>query len=161
MKILTGAMVLAVMTSLAGAGELENVQVSGALRALNLSAARSVSVPAPSQELYIKAKPGSVAAWVTAVKKAYQESLDAGADLPGAALVELPAAARRQLQEDTARYWPDYPSVAYKLVVYGETAYVIDNHNDTYVLVTIFDAAGARIASGSLDERNGKFTWNR
>ncbi|MEI7529154.1 MAG: hypothetical protein WCK76_09430 [Elusimicrobiota bacterium] len=160
MKISTGAMVLMLMTSFAGAGEMENVYMSGNFGALDLSAARTAGVPAPSQELYNKAKPGSIAAWVDAVKKAYVESLDAGADLPEAALLELPAAARRQLQKDTARYWPNSPSVAYKLVAQGEPAYVLSNHNDTFVGVTIYDAAGARIASGSLDERNGKFSWD-
>ncbi|OGS13502.1 MAG: hypothetical protein A2234_10360 [Elusimicrobia bacterium RIFOXYA2_FULL_58_8] len=92
------------------------------------------------------------AAWILAVKKAYL-SCPQGA-LPPAMAAELPLAAAQQMQWDSSTY----PSKAYKIVLDGRAAFVIENDNFDALYVNIFDEAGAHIAYGGFDE-NYDFYW--
>lgn len=108
--------------------------------------------PQPGPQIAVPAARAQSAAWLAEVKRVYVTTPIGG--LPLAQLSELPAAALQQLREDAQVY----PSMAYKIVVDGQTAYVIENDNLDALYVNIFDAAGAHIAFGGFDE-NYDFWW--
>lgn len=156
-KILSMVIVLS-SVGLACAGELETAAAKG-LTGIELPALKGIEVPAPE----LKAVKPNPASWVRAVKGAY-EKLNEGNDgvhgLPGVEAWELPAGARKQLENDNKAWGPDYPSTAHAMKVQGKTVYIIQNENDGGMFVNIFDENGKKIAGGSCGE-SGTFGWSK
>jgi hypothetical protein len=89
--------------------------------------------------------------WAEAAKAAYEAELDKGGLVDYADLKELPPGARRQLEAELASLpqGPGNESQAFKLLVDGRTAFVIQSyiHDDT-LRVHLFNAAGVLVARG-------------
>lgn len=153
MKNLTAVLFFIVCPGLACAGSLEGFAIAAPLANFDFAALLPLpGLPLPKNE---PAAPGADAPspeWIRAVKKAYL-SCPQG-NLPPAELAELPAAALQQLQWDATAY----PSKAYKILVDGRPAFVIENDNLDALYVNIFDGNGAHIAYGGFDE-NYDFCW--
>ena len=101
------------------------------------------------------------AAFTKAVEDAYNQIrwVDNNlGSLPVAKPSELPAAAKKQIQDDKKAN-PGYPSTPYKMTVQGRIVYVIENDNDGGMFVNIYDAGGAFIAYGYNSE-SSDFAWN-
>ncbi len=99
--------------------------------------------------------------WVKAVKKEYLRLFNEGnlGTLPVAKISELPADAKQQLKADNTAWGPEYPSIPYKMVLQGMTAFIIHNENDDGMFVAIFDKRGNYIAAGFRDN-GGTFAWD-
>lgn len=153
MKNLIAALLFAAPAGLARAGSLERLALSAPLANFSAAALPAVpGLPLPRREPAGLKAAAAAPEWIKAVKKAYLACPQG--NLPPAEAAELPAAAQQQLQWDGATY----PSKAYKLVVDGRAAYVIENDNLDALYVNIFDEDGAHIAYGGFDE-NYDFYW--
>lgn len=152
MKKLIFAVFIAAAPVAAFAGALE--KAAAADFALNgpLVGLALPEVKLSGPELVVRAAEQPDAAWIMAVKRVYNTTPIG--NLPPAQLAELPAAALQQMREDAQVY----PSMAYKIVVDGRTAYVIENDNLDALYVNVFAADGKHIAFGGFDE-NYDFWW--
>lgn len=99
--------------------------------------------------------------WAEAAKAAYERELDKGGLTDYADLLELPPGARERLEKElnSLPEGPGNESEAFKLMVEGRTAFVVQSyvHDDT-LRVFIFNAAGVLVArgGGSVDT---DFAW--
>jgi len=152
MKIIA-ALLFIVSPCLACAGGLERFALSAQLVQIDFSALPPAPwFPLPKREPAARKADAPSPEWIKAVKKEYL-SCSQG-NLPPAEIAELPAAALQQLQWDGATY----PSKAYKVLVQGRPAFVIENDNLDALYVNIFDENGVHIAYGGFDE-NYEFYW--
>jgi hypothetical protein len=165
MKI--SAMIVAMLAGLLGTASAQSHILLGDVQG-TLEAARTKAndMKAPSGQMVasaVGAAQASDGAWIEAVKKAYEDAAgnNAVGSLPQVPSAQLPANARKQLDKDNKTF--GYPSKAYKMVVNGEPAFVIQNDNDGGSFVTIFDshAQGTLIASGSLGEGELNVSWTK
>jgi len=146
------------MVSPALAGEMENTAMSALFSSMDLTSAKVLIPPAAVPKIVNSAKPQSAQSWIAEVKKAYAGYVENSElfTLPEAKKSELPAAALKQLKQDNAEQhsWSaPYSSTAYKLMVKGQLAFVIQNERDGHnMTVHIFNASGQLIAVGNADE---------
>jgi hypothetical protein len=164
MKI--SAMIAAMLAGLLGAASAQsNISLGDVQGVLKTARTNINDMKAPSGQMVASAVGAAQAtgvAWIAAVKKAYEDMSGNNAvdSLPPVPSAQLPTNARKQLAKDNKTWGPNYPSKAYKMVVSGETAFVIQNDNDGGSFVNIFDAQGTLIASGSQGE-SFNFSWTK
>lgn len=152
MRKIIAALVFFALQGLACAGESRGFDWASRLVDTDFTALPPPPIPSPAQQKAALKADAPSAEWIAAVKKAYLASPQGG--LPPAAAAELPAAAAQQLQWDAATY----PSKAYKLMVGGRAAFVIENDNPDALYVNIFAPDGVHVAYGGFDE-NYDFYW--
>lgn len=121
---------------------------AGPLATLSAGASLSdVNVPAPAPALKVTPARG----WAEAAKTAFEREIEAGGLTVFADIKELPPGARRQLEKEWATLpeGPGNESEAYKLLVNGRTAFVVQSYlHDDAMRAWIFNAAGALVAYG-------------
>jgi len=151
MKLVLNIVLTAAFCSPAISGEMEELSAArqASFASLSITApAADIKIPAPVPE---DSRAQADKVWVKAVKAAYERELDAGGLIDYATDKELPEAARRQLELEwaTLPQGPGNSSEAFKLLVNGKPAFVIQSYiySDT-LRVIIFDAEGNRIARG-------------
>lgn len=106
-----------------------------------------VNVPAPAPALKVAPAQG----WTEAAKTAFEREIEAGGLTVFADIKELPPGARRQLEKEWATLpeGPGNESEAYKLLVNGRTAFVVQSYiHDDAMRAWIFNAAGVLVAYG-------------
>ncbi|MEI7530222.1 MAG: hypothetical protein WCK76_14890, partial [Elusimicrobiota bacterium] len=143
-------------------GELEDLAAARQTSFYTLSItapAANIEIPAPVLD---DSRTPADKTWIKAVKAAYERELEAGGLITYAETSELPAAARRQLELElqTLPQGPGNTSEAFKMMVNGQAAFVIQSYiYDDNLRVYIFNTAGARIAygEGSVDK---DFVWS-
>lgn len=142
MKILTAlALLAACFAPAAAAGPLASLTAGTSLS--------DVNVPAPAPALKVTAAPAQ--GWVEAAKTAFEREIEAGGLTVFADLKELPPGARRQLEKEWAALpeGPGNTSEAFKLLVNGRTAFVVQSYiHDDAMRAWIFNAAGVPVAYG-------------
>lgn len=99
--------------------------------------------------------------WADAAKAAYLAAIDEGGLTTYADLKELPPGARRQLEQEwnTLPEGPGNESEAFKMMVNGRTAFVIQSYiHDDAMRAYVFNAAGVLVAygEGSIEK---DFAW--
>ena len=157
MKNLITVLLIIVLAGLASAGDLERSAVSSQLVNIDFAALTPPpGISLPKSESAARAAEVPSPEWIIAVKRAYLSSPQGC--LPPVEEKELPAAALQQIQWD----WDatGYPSKAYKMIVEGRPAFVIENDNSYGLFVNIFDENGVNTAYGGVDE-NYDFYWLR
>lgn len=156
--VIANLLTVIVAASPAFAGETKNSALSALLGSAGRQAVSEMVPPVPAPGAAAVNKAPAFQAWVTEVKKVYRKYLESGDlfTLPEAKRSELPASALAQLKKDLAdqHSWsPPYVATAYKLVVKGQKAFVIQNEKDGHSMTAhIFDAVGRLIAIGHADE---------
>ncbi|MDD5209367.1 MAG: hypothetical protein PHV36_08275 [Elusimicrobiales bacterium] len=157
MKILINIVLLAAGCSAAIAAD-SGKQAAGplaSLASLSAPAAALTAVPAPEA---VKAPAQN---WAEAAKAAFERELDAGGLTTYADLLELPPGARSRLEKElqTLPQGPGNSSEAFKMLVNGRTAFVVQSYiySDS-MRVYLFNAAGVAVAygEGSVDK---DFAW--
>lgn len=142
MKLLT------ILTLLAAA--YGPAMAAGPLASLTGGAALAeVGVPAAAPALKVQAGPAQN--WAEAAKTAFEREIEAGGLTVFADLKELPPGARRQLEKEWATLpeGPGNESQAFKLLVNGRTAFVVQSYiHDDAMRAYIFNAAGVLVAYG-------------
>jgi hypothetical protein len=110
---------------------------------------------------YAEAKARPAQNWSDAAKAAYEKSQDEGGLTIYADIKELPPGARSRLEQElkSLPQGPGNSSEAFKMMVNGRTAFVIQSYiNSDSLRVYIFNAAGVGVAygAGSVDTQ---FAW--
>jgi len=158
MKIMTDLVLLAALCSPAMAAQAASATPASFAALAAQAAAADLKIPAPVLS-EVKAPPDSP--WTKAAKEAFEREIDAGGLTGFADLKELPPGARRQLEKEwqTLPEGPGNSSEAFKLMVSGRTAFVVQSYiySDS-MRAYIFNAAGVLVAygEGSIDR---DFAW--
>jgi len=135
------------------------------LNGIGAAEVKTMTAPAFTAPSAVTASPAELKApvldWSVAAKAAYIRELEAGGLTTYADLLELPPGARSQLEKElqTLPQGPGNTSEAFKMLVNGRTAFVVQSYiYDDNLRVYIFNAAGVPVAygEGSVDK---DFAW--
>jgi len=113
----------------------------------------------PPVAVEAKLQPGKN--WAEAAKAAYDKAQDEGGLTTYADLLELPPGARSRLDQElqTLPQGPGNSSEAFKMMVNGRTAFVVQSYiNSDTLRVYIFNAAGVLVARGG-GSADTQFVW--